>query len=77
MKDNDPTRVTLEGLGVDLPEGASTNLSVRLSRVLVTGETLPVALTFGGAASTPNLTSADYTLSPISRSYGLLGSLTP
>ena len=51
VTDNDVTTVTLEGVAVNLPEGSSLDFSVRLNRALVSGETLPVPVTFGGEAS--------------------------
>ncbi len=51
VTDNDVTTVTLEGVAVNLPEGSSLEFSVRLNRALVSGETLPVPVTFGGEAS--------------------------
>ncbi len=58
VSDNDVTTVTLEGVAVNLPEGSKLEFSVRLSRALVAGETLPVPVTFGGEASL-----ADFTVS--------------
>ena len=66
VTDDDPTTVTLEAVPGDLPENAEKNFSVRLSRALVAGEILPVPIAFGGTASTPELDSADYTLSCVS-----------
>ena len=58
VSDNDATTVTLEGVAVNLPEGSKLEFSVRLSRALVAGETLPVPVTFSGEASL-----ADFTVS--------------
>ncbi len=54
LADDDPTVVTLAGDTGDLEEGKDTTFTLLLSRALVAGETLPVPLTFGGAA-TPGL----------------------
>ena len=51
VTDNDPTLVTVEGVAVPTEEGKSLEFSVKLSRALVKGETLPVPLTLGGSAT--------------------------
>ncbi len=52
--DNDPTIVTLaasENNNGPVAEGANKQFTITLSRGLVTGETLPIPLTFGGTAT--------------------------
>ncbi len=52
--DNDPTTVTLaasENNNGPVAEGANKQFTITLSRGLVTGETLPIPLTFGGTAT--------------------------
>ena len=49
--DNDPTAVTLAGAAGDVAEGGTKTFTITLNRGLVNGETLPVPLTFGGAAT--------------------------
>ncbi|MDE0647180.1 MAG: hypothetical protein OXI08_03820, partial [Cyanobacteria bacterium MAG IRC4_bin_6] len=58
VTDNDPTLVTVEGVAVTIEEGETLEFSVRLSRALVKGETLPVPLTLGGSATL----STDYSM---------------
>lgn len=69
VTDDDPTRVTLEGLPGDLPEEATKEFSVRLSRALVAGEILPVPINFGGTTTAPPLDGADYSTSCPARDY--------
>ena len=56
--DDDPTTVTLAAADGDVAEGAAKEFTITLNRGLVSGETLPVPLTFGGGATR----RADYTL---------------
>ena len=51
VADNDPTAVTLAGAAGDVAEGGTKTFTVTLGRGLVSGEALPVPLTFGGAAT--------------------------
>ncbi len=57
VADNDPTTVALAGAAGDVAEGGTKTFTVTLGRGLVSGEALPVPLTFGGAATR----GADYT----------------
>ena len=60
VDDNDPTGVTLSAQSGNIPETNGTKIvRVALERALVSGEVLPVPLTFGGAASF----GSDYELS--------------
>ncbi len=58
VNDDDATTVTLAGTDDDVGEGARKELTVTLSRGLVAGEVLPVALSFAGTATR----GTDYTL---------------
>ncbi len=58
VNDDDATTVTLAGTDDDVGEGARKGLTVTLSRGLVAGEVLPVALSFAGTATR----GTDYTL---------------
>ena len=51
VTDNDPTTVTLSAPTGDVTEGGTKTLTVSLSRALVSGESLTVPLSFGGAAT--------------------------
>ena len=51
VADNDPTTVALAGAAGDVAEGGTKDFTVTLGRGLVSGEALPVPLTFGGAAT--------------------------
>ncbi len=51
VADNDPTAVTLAGAAGDVAEGGTKTFTVTLGRGLVSGEALPVPLTFGGEAT--------------------------
>ncbi len=52
VDDNDPTSAKLSGTSTAIPEtGGSKTVTVTLGRALVTGESLPVTLTFDGAAT--------------------------
>ncbi len=60
ITDNDATTVTLAGAAGDIEEGDTKDFTVTLGRALVSGEILPVPLTFvtGSGAATRN---TDYT----------------
>ncbi len=58
IADNDATTVTLAGAAGDIAEGGAKSFTVTLGRGLVSGETLPVELTFAGAATR----NTDYTV---------------
>ncbi|MCY4263609.1 MAG: Ig-like domain-containing protein, partial [Gammaproteobacteria bacterium] len=58
VTDNDPTSVTLSGSSSNIGKGETKSLTLTLNRGLVSGETLPIQLIFGGSATR----NTDYTI---------------
>ena len=58
VTDNDATTAVLEGVAVTLPELSTLDFTVRLNRVLVSGEVLAVPVSFAGTVN-----AADYEVS--------------